>query len=208
LPDLLDGYENRPLDPPVEAKKSIPTGYGCTGSWMYGVHEATRSPSLARDLLQEITSLDAVEERARRGAGIPSRKDYFELHGNTSVPGMEYLTWRKLLRYAGSRARRRERVLSEKVPPAQVYQLIHNEVLACLALAKLWIRDYQAKPEMRGAIVETMDRAAREAFDHICEAASPRAAAAQNADRGTDPPVPHPPPAAGGAASPNPAPSS
>ena len=55
------------------------SGYSCAGSWMYGIEQGTRSPSLAGDLLQEVTSLEAAEERARRGAGIPTRREFFRL---------------------------------------------------------------------------------------------------------------------------------
>src|SRR5690606_25138172 len=123
----------------------------------------SRSPSLARELLQEMTSLESAEERARSGAGIPSRRDFFELRGHEPVPGMEPLTWLEVLRYCGARSRRRERV-APRANAARLYQVIQDELLACLQVAYHSRADYHAN---RTQTVQRMSRFARQAFDRI-----------------------------------------
>ena len=137
-----------PLDLPPTARTPTvaahASGYGCTGSWLFGIDKNTRSPSLARNLLQEITSLEAAEERARRGAGIPARHDFFDLHGEEDIPGMEYFTWRKLLRGCGARSRRRSvGKMGSGKEIARIHQLIQDKLLLCLQIAQLYAAEYQ-----------------------------------------------------------------
>jgi KaiC/GvpD/RAD55 family RecA-like ATPase len=142
LDAVLQAFDQDPFATASLTGKPILTGYGCTGSWLYGVHRATRSPSLARDILEELTSLEAAEQRATLGAGMSARRDFCELHGSDLVPGMEYFSWLTFLRYNCSRARRRERVLPPGINPADVYKTIHEQILACLGAAAFWRREY------------------------------------------------------------------
>jgi len=137
---------------------------------MYAVHRSTRSPSLAKDLLQEMTSLEAAEERARRGAGIPARHDFFEFQGNEPVPGMEYKSWNQLLATCGARCRRRGRVLHSSVNPAPVHQVIHEEILNALQRAQLRKDEYKKSND---AIVEIIIKEADAALARIRKTAKP-----------------------------------
>ncbi len=137
LADVLAQGEKIWCLPPEAPENAIAggaalTGYGCQGSWMYAVHRSSRSVRLARDLIQEMTSLAAAEERQRRGAGIPARKDFFRLHGRERVRFAENLTWRQLLRFGCARARRRHRVLPRGVDASSIYEALHQEILSCL----------------------------------------------------------------------------
>jgi len=159
-------------------KKSrlVHAGYACTGSWMYGIHRSTRSASLAKDLLQEITSLEAAEERARRGAGIPARHDFFEYHGHESVPGMEYQTWNQLLTNSAARTRRRGRLIAPEAKPAYVHQIIHDEILDALQRAHLRIKDYLGKGlKIKKQVIADVCRGSVAAIDAIARAASYKA---------------------------------
>lgn len=158
------------------SEKPIRTGYACTGSWMYGVHRTTRSPSLARDILLEITSLEAAEERARRGAGIPARREFFEIHGHEEVPGMEYVSWSELLRNCVARARRRERVLPPEADAAKVYQVIHEQILSCLQRADMSLDRYSVSrnsDEINYPVILSMHEAAEAAFEAILASSTP-----------------------------------
>ncbi len=73
---------------------------------------------------------------------MPARKDFFHLHGSEDVPGMEYLNWREFLRYNGSKARRRDRVLLNKDNTHAIYTVIYRELLACLRIAGLYKQTY------------------------------------------------------------------
>ncbi|HEV7404531.1 MAG TPA: hypothetical protein VGO11_16440, partial [Chthoniobacteraceae bacterium] len=166
LSEILSSYDHNPFLPlglgdlKTGAPPPVATGFGCTGSWMYGIHGSARSASLAREVLQEITSLSAAEERARRGAGIPTRRDFFELHGLDDVPSMEYLNWNQLLRYCASRARRRERVLPTGMSePARVYKVIQQQMLACLDRAAHWSKEYDEGKA--GAVIDETKAAAK-----------------------------------------------
>jgi hypothetical protein len=122
---------------------------------MYGVGRNSRSSAIQAQVLAELTSLDSAEERARLGAGIPARKDFFYLNGEKPVTGMEYLNWRELLRFGGSRARRRDRVLIPRpepgskptrasLDPLPLYDVIHQEMLDCMRIADLHRQEYAA----------------------------------------------------------------
>ena len=117
-------------------KAGASAGFCASGSWLYAVHHSTRSPSLAKDILQEITSMNSAEERARRGAGLPARSDFYELHGGEPVPGLEYLTWSDLQTIAGSRARRRSRAIRQDVNPVPIHQFLHIEIQEMLLRAE------------------------------------------------------------------------
>lgn len=97
-----------------KASASALSGLGTSGSWYYAIHRSSQSLSLAPAILAELTSLKASEERAKLGAGLPARKDFYTTSGNHPVPGCEHLTWRELLRFAGSRCRSRRRVTESK----------------------------------------------------------------------------------------------
>jgi KaiC/GvpD/RAD55 family RecA-like ATPase len=140
--------------------QSVLTGYGCTGSWMYGVSKKSRAPALQSQMLREMTSLEWAEERARHGGGMPARKDFFQLRGGEEVPGMDYLNWREFLRYNGSRARRRDRVLAEKQNTHSTYTVIQRELLACLRVAGLHMGEYAAAVKEYAAAVKADDDAA------------------------------------------------
>lgn len=113
-------------------KGSALAGSGASGSWMYAVHHSSRSVSIARDLIQELTSTRAVYERAINGAGIPPRKDFYQSWGNESVPSAEHLTWNEMLRLNLAHARRRDRVLCQGINAAEIYKLIREMVFRLL----------------------------------------------------------------------------
>jgi|GEM_PF-3566325 len=96
-------------------KIKLRTGYGCCGAWVVGVKSPTGAPGLAQVLLQEITSLNFAKKRARMGAGMPARQDFYRYYGDRPVTGMEYLTWSEMLMYLGSTARRRDRIYAPPV---------------------------------------------------------------------------------------------
>ena len=163
----------KPLPKDLNSGPSHPAGYCCSGSWLYGIHRSTRSPSLARDLLQEITSLDAAEERARRGAGIPARSDFFELHGNERVPGMEYVTWNQLVTQCGATVRRRGRVTSSTVKPARVHQVIYREILDALQRAYLRKAQYNEGEKTREDVITGVHTESDYAVIRMLKEASP-----------------------------------
>lgn len=164
---------------PEAGKKPVFTGYGCTGSWMYGISKRSRAPSLQAQLLRELTSLERGEERALMGAGMPARKDFFHMHGGEAVFGQPHLNWREFLRYNGSRARRRDRVLAAKEITHTIYTVIHRELLACLRVAALHKQAYSEallnsdSVELEKA-VETTTLRARSAVERIFNVAANR----------------------------------
>ncbi|MBV6500684.1 MAG: Circadian clock protein kinase KaiC [Prosthecobacter sp.] len=112
------------------------TGYGCCGAWMVGVKSPTGSPGLAHVLLQEIASLKVAKCRARMGAGMPARQDFYQHYGERPVPGISYLNWNQMLRFLASRARRRDRVYGDngRIDPAHMHRVIH-QALADIMMA-------------------------------------------------------------------------
>ncbi len=143
----LDAHARDPLgDISGRAKsgRAIPTGYCCSGSWFFGVHHATKSPSLAADILEDLCSLETAELRASQGAGLPARKDFIEFHGHEEVKFAEHLTWRELFRYCASRSRRRERVIRPGIDPRPVSAEIQRMMLECLARAGDRIQAYKS----------------------------------------------------------------
>jgi hypothetical protein len=159
------------------AENVIATGYVCSGSWMYGVDETSRSSEIQTQILATLTSLETSESRAKAGAGMPARKDFFYLKGGEPVTGMEYLHWREFLRYGGSRARRRDRVLSASggeppVDPTSLYGTIHREMLACLRSADILRQQYASNDQNnRRAAIEQMVKRAQTATEAIYAAA-------------------------------------
>jgi hypothetical protein len=128
------------------------TGYGCCGAWMVGIKSPAGAPGLAQVLLQEMTSLNFAKKRARMGAGMPARQDFYRYYGDRPVTGMEYLTWSEMLMYLGSTARRRDRIYaapyvrdkSDQMPtqkikpindPAQMHMLIHHALTEIMRVA-------------------------------------------------------------------------
>jgi KaiC/GvpD/RAD55 family RecA-like ATPase len=114
------------------------TGYCCSGSWLLGVGRRTHNPSLSWQLIEQMTSFDAAVRRSRYGAGVPVRKDFYDIHGEEKVPHAEHLTWNNLLLFGGARARRRDRTLCPGILAATVFDAIHRHVLQCLTLANSW----------------------------------------------------------------------
>ncbi|MFO1499400.1 MAG: ATPase domain-containing protein [Verrucomicrobiota bacterium] len=111
-------------------------GYPCTGSWMAGLYRRTQSPGLSTKILEEIVSLESAKRRAELGAGLPARKDFYEFYGGEPVTYAEYLSWRELYRFCGSRARRRDRIVCSAVRISKITELIHYELRSCLRLAE------------------------------------------------------------------------
>lgn len=117
-------------------KIKLRTGYGCCGAWMVGVKSPTGSPGLAHVLLQEIASLKVAKCRARMGAGMPARQDFYQHYGERPVPGISYLNWNQMLRFLASRARRRDRIYGDNglIDPAHMHVVIH-QALADIMMA-------------------------------------------------------------------------
>ena len=162
----------------------IATGYVCSGSWLYGVGKKSRSSEIQTQVLAELTSLDSAQRRAKVGAGMPARKDFFYLSGENPVKGMAYLNWRELLRYGGARARRRDRVLldpqSSPTPtkdPGPLYSVIQEELLACLRVADLRRAEYayafeHSDPAKAQTVITIVSQMAKQATDRIFNKAS------------------------------------
>jgi KaiC/GvpD/RAD55 family RecA-like ATPase len=111
------------------------TGYCCAGSWMLGVERQTHSPDLSWKIIEEATSLDEARLRAETGAGMPARKDFLDSHGEKDVPYAEHLKWKDLLLFAGSRARRRDRIVRRDREIADIFAKIIDSVTHCLTVA-------------------------------------------------------------------------
>lgn len=122
-------------------KSKIPVslhGFACSGSWMLGVLRNTHSPGLSWKLIEEMTSRETNRVRAKMGAGIPTRKDFYDFYGDTHVPRMPEgfeLTWNEFLTLAGSKVRRRDRSVCSKVPLAQFSILLREEMIQCIDVA-------------------------------------------------------------------------
>jgi KaiC/GvpD/RAD55 family RecA-like ATPase len=174
-------------------KQTVPAGFCCAGSWYYGVHRTSSSPSLARELLQEMTSLEAAKKMAGLGAGIPSRGDFFELHGEENVPGMEYLSWNQLVTECGATVRRRGRIVPSTVNPAPVHQTIHREILDALQRAYLRKRDYLPGDTVNNKkIINTVNLESHNAVSRIVECV--KKATSQNSKANPNPPITSPQP--------------
>lgn len=166
------------------------TGYVCSGSWMFGIDKHSRSSDIQSRILAELTSLESAELRASTGAGLPARKDFFYLHGEKAVTGMPYLQWRELLRYGGSRCRRRDRVLVDyasvaNLPdgqkkgtrnaiedPSEIYETIHRQMLNCLRIADLHRQMYARGGEGQRTAIAAATKQATLAIDAIFESAT------------------------------------
>lgn len=119
----------------AETSVSALTGYAASGSWLVGGIEPIHSPGVAWNMMEEITSLANARKRAQFGAGIPARKDFIEFHGNDSVTHAEHLTWSELFKFAGSRARRRDRTICAACSISSLTALIDRQVRYCLSMA-------------------------------------------------------------------------
>jgi hypothetical protein len=120
--------------------KGYPSGKGlctpaCSGSWMYGVHRSSRSVSLARDLIHEMTSTVTVRQRAQDGSCIPPRKDFYQIWGDEPAVCAEHLTWWEYLRAGQAFARRRDRILPPGVEPAEIHKLSREMLMRCIEFA-------------------------------------------------------------------------
>jgi KaiC/GvpD/RAD55 family RecA-like ATPase len=111
------------------------TGYAASGAWLVGILEPSHSPNIAWSLIEEMTSLGSARDRATQGAGIPARKDFFEFYGNERLKHAEHLSWRDLLQFAGSRARRRDRTVCPMVRVSEVLGAVYNRLMQCLTAA-------------------------------------------------------------------------
>jgi len=112
------------------------TGYSCTGSWMIGLFRTTQSPGLSSKYIEEICSLENAHERAKLGAGLPARKDFYDFYGSEPTTYAEYLTWREFYRAVGCRARRRERSVCSFVPVSRITEIVYEEIRTSLSFAE------------------------------------------------------------------------
>jgi hypothetical protein len=111
-------------------------GFGCSGTWMLGVATETHSPRVSWKVIEELTGLEVTVERADLGAGIPTRKDFYELHGGTRVPRVpENVTWNDFFSNAGSRVRRRDVAVCRRIPLSQLTTQIHLQIMRCFRSA-------------------------------------------------------------------------
>ncbi|MBN1612759.1 MAG: AAA family ATPase [Polyangiaceae bacterium] len=152
------------------------TGYSCSGSWSFAVYRKTQRPLLSSKIVSEMVSLDAARERAKLGAGLPARKDFYEFHGHEAVTNAEYLSWRQLLTFCAARGRRRDRVFCSAIPAASFYSEIARGVLDCLSVAHRYraspppSRDARTDPKWvdhKAAAEEQMRNAARQTMRAI-----------------------------------------
>jgi KaiC/GvpD/RAD55 family RecA-like ATPase len=127
-----------------EAGMHGPYGYGCSGSWMLGIHSSTRSPSLAKDLMSEIASLKFAEKRALNGAGMPARKDFYAFHGEEPVPDAPYFKWSQMFRYSAATARRRDKAICASVPAPMLFRELHHVMMQCMSEADRLTKEYGA----------------------------------------------------------------
>jgi hypothetical protein len=140
-----------------------------------------------------MTSLEAAKKMAGLGAGIPSRGDFFELHGEENVPGMEYLSWNQLVTECGATVRRRGRIVPSTVNPAPVHQTIHREILDALQRAYLRKRDYLPGDTVNNKkIINTVNLESHNAVSRIVECV--KKATSQNSKANPNPPITSPQP--------------
>lgn len=151
---------------PKSAESLLPTGYCCTGSWMVGVHTHTHSAGLSCQLIDEITSLECAQERARRGAGLPARKDFYEYHGRQPVQHARYLQWNDLLRACGARARQRNRAIEDQITVPEFNLIVGRYLRACLQFAELNMGSYRGEDNETTIqeIIRQSDYAAEQIF--------------------------------------------
>ena len=150
---LGDAVFAPPATPPASTNQSKDrgwvveslSGFACEGAWMGGADRTTRSPNLSAKFLTEITSLESTQQRAWLGAGIPARKDYYDQHGERTVPYSPHaeLTWNQLLRVAGARSCRRSRTFCARVRVSDAFAELDRAVFGCLTLAEARREDYR-----------------------------------------------------------------
>ena len=142
----------------------FPTGYCCSGAWLVGVHGHTHSAGLSCKLIDEMTSLECVTERARMGAGIPARKDFYRFYGDEPVTHASYLTWLELLTFCGSRVRTRQTAVA--FPGGSVRQM--NVVLHKYIQAAIQYADAKKRGEGKNAHLSIVaDQFVDEIFRHL-----------------------------------------
>jgi KaiC/GvpD/RAD55 family RecA-like ATPase len=163
-------------DPPpkdLPARVTALTGYACQGSWMVGVARSTHSPSLAAKFLLEITSLGQSAERARQGAGIPARKDFYDFYGADPAPHFASgkVTWTDFLRYGQSRVRRRDRAFCQRLRVSDALDHICRQVFRCLTVADQLGSQYRTDPEGTAPLLQQVARdAVTDLFEFIHQA--------------------------------------
>lgn len=133
---------HRSLTGPQTEAKGYPvvtalTGYSCEGSWLLGVDSRTHSPNLAKRIIDEIASEHTTDDRGALGAGIPSRKDFYDHHGAEPVPniGRDDLTWADFLKQIASAACRRERTVCSHVRKSLLFDHLDHLVQHALLVA-------------------------------------------------------------------------
>jgi hypothetical protein len=138
-------------------------GYSTSGSWLYSVHKRSLSLSLAKPLLEELTSLQAAEQRATKGAGLPARKDFYATSGDEYAPHCENLSWRDILRFAGSRCRERAQAVSPQDYILARFHLISERLLDLLQ------RAYDDRPPTADGMQNKLEEAVVRAVDFVQE---------------------------------------
>ncbi len=138
-------------------------GHSTSGSWLYSVHNRSLGLSLAKPLLEELTSLYAAERRSRLGAGLPSRKDFYATSGDEYVPYCANLTWSELLRFAGARCRKRTQVVAGDDDILARFHLIAERLLDCLQ------RAYDDRPDDMSGMGGKLQKAKKRAAEFVQE---------------------------------------
>jgi KaiC/GvpD/RAD55 family RecA-like ATPase len=133
LDDQIDGNRNWTGAP--SASLSALTGYCCSGSWMVGTGMQTHSPHLSWKLIEEMTSLEQSVRRAKSGAGIPVRKDFYDGYGKYPVKNIPHLNWNELLRFGTSRCRGRHRIVTDQTRLKDKFQTLYIGLMDCLTVA-------------------------------------------------------------------------
>jgi hypothetical protein len=178
LADVLDKRRNLPtgsgsVGPRQPTDPTAVTGYCCSGSWLVGVGRRTHNPLLSWKLMEEMTSFDVSVRRSKEAAGIPVRKDFYDICGSEPVKHANHLTWNDLLLFGGARARRRDRTLCHGINAEPVFNAIHRHVLQCLTVAKSW-REVMAdtkewSDEDLKKLNQSAEAAVREIFESVAK---------------------------------------
>lgn len=117
----------------VGRRPQLLAGFGCSGTWLLGVATGTHSPRLSWKLIEEMTSVELSHKRATMGAGIPTRKDFYEIYGKESVPRVpEEISWSDFFTAAGARVRRRDHAVCRHVPLTQFSSLLRLQTMRCI----------------------------------------------------------------------------
>ncbi len=151
------------------------TGYCCSGSWMVGVDRSTHSPNLAAKFIEEICSTRRAVRRAKHGAGIPARKDFYDFHGHKSLfnfksikPNEYDISWRNFHKFAAARSRRRERIVCPFMSVSLVLETLTQGMFHCLSVAEQRREAYRHSKEDVVQEMQTLARnAARKVFAQV-----------------------------------------